>query len=185
MTASNPVALANPIETRVSPDLQHEIEQFLYYEAAVLDDRRFEEWLRLLAPDIHYYMPTRYNRMRREMDDELSHPDQVAHFDDDLGSLKIRVKRLRTGQAWAEDPPSRTRHLVSNVQIRAREKNCFEVQCCFYVYRSRLEREVENFVGGREDILRRRNAAPGWEIVKRTIVLDQTVVLAKNISFFF
>jgi benzene/toluene dioxygenase beta subunit len=51
---------------RVTPELQQEIEQFLYHEARVLDERRYEEWYALLTDDIHYYMPTRYNRLKRE-----------------------------------------------------------------------------------------------------------------------
>ena len=53
---------------RVTPELQQEIEQFLYHESRVLDDRRYEEWFKLLADDLHYFMPTRYNRLKRESD---------------------------------------------------------------------------------------------------------------------
>jgi 3-phenylpropionate/cinnamic acid dioxygenase small subunit len=164
--------------------LQHEIEQFLYYEAAVLDARRYPDWLDLLSEDCSYYMPTRYNRTRREMEHEFSHANEVAHFDDDKASLRVRVKRLLTGQAWAEDPPSRTRHMVTNVRIDRRSANELQVFCNFHVYRSRLERDVETFVGERHDTLRRHSAAPGWQIVRRVILLDQTVLLAKNISIF-
>lgn len=164
--------------------LQHEVEQFLYYEAAVLDERRYTEWLDLLTDDCSYYMPTRYNRTRRELQHEFSHPDEVAHFDDDKASLRVRVKRLQTGQAWAEDPPSRTRHTVTNVRIQPGGDAEIKVMCNFFVYRSRLERDVETFVGGRVDTLRRHSAPPGWQIARRELFLDQTVLLAKNISIF-
>src|SRR5688572_11640103 len=102
---------------RVDAELQREIEQFLYEEAELLDDRRLHDWLALLTDDIRYRMPTRDNRVRREQSKELSGETEMAYFDDDKRTLVQRVKRLDTGLAWAEDPPSRTRHLVTNVRI--------------------------------------------------------------------
>lgn len=165
-------------------ELQHDVEQFLYHEAAVLDERRYTDWLDLLTDDCTYYMPTRYNRTRRELDHEFSRSDEVAHFDDDKASLRVRVKRLLTGQAWAEDPPSRTRHMVTNVRIQPLSDTEINVLCNFFVYRSRLERDVETFVGARIDTLRRHASPPGWQIARRELFLDQTVLLAKNISIF-
>jgi 3-phenylpropionate/cinnamic acid dioxygenase small subunit len=179
----SPAPEVTSLSHRVSPELQQEVEQFLYLEAAVIDERRYVDWLEFFTDDCHYYMPTRYNRMRREMDHEFSRPDEVAHFDEDKASLKVRVKRLLTGMAWAEDPPSRTRHMVSNVRIELLSELEIRVHCNFYVHRSRLERDVDTFIGRREDLLR-RNAKLGWQIVKRHLYLDQTVLLAKNISIF-
>jgi len=170
---------------RVTPELQQEIEQFLYHESRVLDERRFEEWYGLLTDDIHYFMPTRYNRLKREADKEFSGPNDAAFFDEDKHSIAQRIRRLNTGLAWAEDPPSRTRHMVSNVVIRPRGNGEYEVDCYFMVYRSRLEREVEMFVGMRHDVLRRANNTAGFMVAGRTIILDQSILMARNLSFFF
>jgi 3-phenylpropionate/cinnamic acid dioxygenase small subunit len=170
---------------RATPELQQEIEQFLYYESRILDERRYEEWYTLLADDLHYFMPTRYNRLRRESDKEFSAPNEAAFFDEDKRSIAQRIRRLNTGMAWAEDPPSRTRHMVSNVVIRPRGNGEYDVDCYYLLYRSRLEREVELFVGMRHDVLRRTGDSVGFEISRRTIILDQTVLLARNLSFFF
>jgi biphenyl 2,3-dioxygenase beta subunit len=170
----------------VSADLHHEIEQFLYHEARLLDDRRFEEWYELLADDLHYVMPTRYNRLRREAQHEFAASDETQLFDDDKHSIAQRIRRLRSGTAWAEDPPSRTRHFVSNVVVKlGATPDEFEVDCYYLLYRSRLEREVELFAGMRQDLLRRCAGASRWQIARRRIILDQTVVLARNLSFFF
>jgi 3-phenylpropionate/cinnamic acid dioxygenase small subunit len=170
----------------VTPELQQEIEQFLYAEADLLDQRRFHDWHDLLADDIHYVMPVRFNRLRREQDHEFSRPNEVAHFDEDNASLLLRVKRLDTGQAWAEEPPSRTRHMVTNVRVTStRGSDEYVVGCCFHLYRSRLERQIDTFVGGREDILRRTDNDYGFEISARTIFIDQTVITANNMSVFF
>jgi biphenyl 2,3-dioxygenase subunit beta len=179
---SQPASSAEP----VSAQLHHEIEQFLYYEARLLDERRFEEWYELLADDLQYVMPTRYNRLRREAQHEFAGADEAQHFDEDKHSIAQRIRRLRSGTAWAEDPPSRTRHFVSNVVARrsARPEE-FEVDCYYLLYRSRLEREVEIFAGMRHDLVRRSSETPRWQIARRRIILDQTVILARNLSFFF
>jgi 3-phenylpropionate/cinnamic acid dioxygenase small subunit len=170
----------------VTVELHHEIEQFLYREARLLDERRFEEWYELLADDLQYVMPTRYNRLRREAQHEFAAGDEAQHFDEDKHSIAQRIRRLRSGAAWAEDPPSRTRHFVSNVVVRgSAEPEEFEVDCYYLLYRSRLEREVEIFAGMRHDRVRRGSATPRWQIARRRILLDQTVILARNLSFFF
>ena len=167
--------------------LQHEIEKFVYLEALMLDDRRFEEWLDLFSDDVHYWMPTRSVRYEREAHKEHSAPDEVAHFDENKRGLEERVTRLRSGMAWAEDPPSRTRHLFTNVMVEAGdEPDSYQVRTNFLLYRGRLQREVDIFVGVREDLLRRSpEAEHGWLIARRKVTLDQTVLLAKNLSVFF
>ena len=170
----------------VTLELQHEVEQFLYLEAALLDDGEFHDWVALFAEDIHYWMPTRYNRLRREQDKEFSEPDEMAFFDENMDSLNRRLVRLETGMAWAEDPPSRTRHLFTNVRVIPTEVATeYEVHCNFLLYRSRLEHDVEFFVGARQDLLRRVDRGVGWEIARRKVILDQSTLNAKNLSMFF
>ncbi|HEY0674787.1 MAG TPA: aromatic-ring-hydroxylating dioxygenase subunit beta [Immundisolibacter sp.] len=129
------------LPARVAPELQQEIEQFLYAEAALLDAREFDVWLSLLADDLHYFMPIRRTLQRRERGLEISAPDEVALFDEDKPSMVVRVRRLHTGMAWAEEPPSRTRHLVSNVRIGQLPGGEFSVRSYFALHRNRLERD--------------------------------------------
>lgn len=167
--------------------LQHEIEKFVNLEALLLDERRFEEWLDLFSDDVHYWMPTRAVRYERESHLEHSQPHEVAHFDEDKRGLSERVTRLRSGMAWAEDPPSRTRHLFTNVMVEAGDGvDEYLVRTNFLLYRGRLQREVDIFVGVRSDVLRRSpESEHGWLIARRTVTLDQSVLLAKNLSVFF
>jgi len=155
-----------------------EIEDFLYHEAELLDERRFREWLELFADDGHYWMPVRENR--------LTNPDEAAqensYFDDTKATLGLRVERLYTGTAWAELPPSRTRHLISNVRIKRQSDSEIEVQSNFLVYRTRLEHDRDIFVGTRADVLRRIDGR--LKIARRTVVLDEAVLGAKNIRVF-
>ncbi|HEY1972974.1 MAG TPA: 3-phenylpropionate/cinnamic acid dioxygenase subunit beta [Pseudonocardia sp.] len=167
--------------------LQREIEKVVNLEALLLDERRFEEWLELFAEDLHYWMPTRTVRYERESANELSRPDEVAHFDETRRGLEERVVRIRSGMAWAEDPPSRTRHLFTNVMVEPADiEDEYQVRTNFLLYRGRLQRDVDFFVGVRQDRYRRDPGAEhGWLIAERTIVLDQTVLVAKNLSIFF
>jgi 3-phenylpropionate/cinnamic acid dioxygenase small subunit len=163
-------------------ELRHKVEDFLYLEAELLDDRKLREWLELLTDDIRYWMPIRYNPLERpeDLSDELAKPGDGYYFDDDKKSLSLRIERVYVKSAWAEMPPSRTRHLISNVRIKNDDGREIEVHSNFLVYRTRLETDQDIFVGTRRDILRRANDS--FKIAKRTIILDQAVLSAKNIS---
>ena len=169
----------------VASELQREIEQFLYHEAALLDGWWYRDWFELLADDLEYWMPLRGNRLARDQHLEMSGPDDTALFDEDKDSIDRRILKIETGMSWAEDPPSRTRHAVSNVQVYPTDRaDEYQVRCNYMLYRSRLERDVDLFVGARQDVLR-RDPETGWKIARRKIVLDQATLLAKNLSIFF
>ncbi len=166
-----------------SRDLWHELMQFYIHEAWLLDDRRFREWLDLFTDDVFYFMPRRLNVQRSDSARELSQPGDLAIFDDDKTYLSMRVERLESGMAWAEDPPSRTRHLVGNLLVERLDGGEVKAKTAFILYRSHHETDENIFAGSREDIL--RPADGSWKIAKRTIVLDSNVILAKNLSVFF
>jgi 3-phenylpropionate/cinnamic acid dioxygenase small subunit len=165
-------------------DLRRQIEDFLFLEAELLDERRLREWLDLFTDDARYWMPIRHNPLERPADvqDELSKPGEGYYFNDTKETLKIRVERVYSKQAWAEMPPSRTRRLISNVRVKNDDGREIEVDCNFFVYRTRMEKDEDIFVGTRKDVLRR--AGGGMKIARRTIILDQAVLNAKNISIF-
>lgn len=165
-------------------ELFRRVEDFLYFEAELLDDRKLREWLELFADDVRYWMPIRHNPAERptQIAAELAKPGEGFYFDDDKQSLKIRVERVYRNNAWAEMPPSRTRHLISNVRIKKDDGREIEVHSNFLVYRTRMETDQDLFVGKREDVLRRSNES--FKIARRAIILDQAVLAAKNISVF-
>jgi 3-phenylpropionate/cinnamic acid dioxygenase small subunit len=169
----------------VDPELQLEIEQFYYHEAELLDDHRYAEWLELFSNDARYWMPTRANRLLREHDKEASAEGEFALFDDNKKTLGWRVKQMDSLTHWAENPRSRTRHLVSNVRVApAKFDGEYEVKSNFICYRNRLSDEVDIWVGERTDLLRRDDEQE-LRIAHRKILLDQNVVLSKNLSVFF
>lgn len=166
--------------------LQQEIEQFLFYEAAVLDEHRLDEWFGLLADDLSYVMPIRRTLATRDEGQMFSGPQDVAFFDDSKASIGMRIRRLHTGSAWAEEPRSRTRHIVSNVRIAPLEREGeYEAVSAFLVYRNRAESQTDLFAGERIDALRRADTPAGFQIFGRRILIDQSMLMANNISFFF
>jgi 3-phenylpropionate/cinnamic acid dioxygenase small subunit len=169
--------------------LRQEVEEFLYREAELLDERRYEEWLDLLADDVHYWMPLRRNVPRDEPEREFTRSgSDVNWFDEGKDTLARRVRQILTGVHWAEEPASRICHMVSNVQIlRAVPDEAspqeVTVKSRFLVYRNRVETETDLLVGKREDLLRR--AEGRFTIARRKVILDQNVLLAKNLTLFF
>ena len=182
---TEPQLLRMPETLFVDAERRTEVEQFLYFEASLLDERRYADWYLLFADDIHYFMPNRTNRLMREAARENTTTKEYSLLDENKASLGWRVAQIVTGKHWSEDPPSRARHLVTNIRIEPTSiANEFAVRSNYLVYRNRLEDEVDFWVGERQDVLRRHGSRL-WQIARRTIVLDQNIVLSKNLSIFF
>lgn len=162
---------------------QYQVEKFYNDEAALLDAHNYESWVRLFSDDTHYFMPIRRTRLRRELHKEFTEPGEMAFFDDDKAILEARGRKIATGVAWAEDPPSRTRHLITNIRVVEDDGHELKVESNFHVYRTRLRSEVDSWVGSRKDVLRRD--AGSFLIAKRLILLEQTVLLSRNLSTMF
>ena len=166
----------------VSRELHHDIEHHLYSEVRLLQNGLYREWLaHCVAPDIHYWMPIYEQRLRRDKRAEPT-PDDAAIYNDDYSNLTLRVERLYTGQVWMEDPPSRIRYVIANVEAYHADTDEFDVFSNFIVYRHRRQNERAVHTGGREDRLRR--AGDGFVVARRKIILDARVVDDKNLYFF-
>ncbi len=160
-----------------------ELMQFYIREAWLLDERKLQEWLALFTEDVLYFMPRRKNVPRRESYREVTPLGDLAVFEEDKRYLEMRVARLDTGMAWAEEPPSRTRHLIGNLVVEPQDNGEILAKTAFILYRSHLETDQQLLAGSRDDILRQIDGA--WKIAKRTILLDANVLLDKNLSIFF
>lgn len=166
--------------TAVDTALETEARTFLYREALLLDSGDLQGWLGILAPDISYWVPVRATRYGRR-EEEFS--TISAHFDETLFSLTMRVDRLATRYAWAEDPPSRSRHMVSNVLILAAEGAHIQVASNLLLLRTRFDDgRVESLSGSRVDTLRRVEG--GLELARREVYLDQTTLPVGSITTF-
>jgi 3-phenylpropionate/cinnamic acid dioxygenase small subunit len=164
--------------------LVRQIEEFLYREADLLDDRQFEAWLDLLTDDIRYWMPMRRNVKFDDQESENTRELQDMNwFDEGKETLTQRVRQILTGVHWAEEPLSRVSHMVSNVRLLQATPEEVQVKCRFLIYRNRQQDETDFFVGKREDMLRKVDGE--WKIARRKVILDQNVLLAKNLTVFF
>lgn len=167
--------------------LVREIEDFLYLEADLLDGRQYDEWLTLLAEDLRYRIPLRKNLRFSQSHKDISDENDMAWMDDDKETLIKRVRQIATGVHWAEEPQSRVSHLVSNVRIENVEEVLaggieIKVSSRILVHRNRLDTETDYFIGRKKDVIRRVNGR--LLLTERTVILDQTTLLAKNITIF-
>jgi 3-phenylpropionate/cinnamic acid dioxygenase small subunit len=164
--------------------LEAEIERFFSAEAELLDERRFDDWLALLHDDIRYWMPIARNVRFNQPELEYTREGVEANwFDEGKDTLKKRVLQIQGGDHWAEEPRSRTTHMVANVRVEKVEGDDITVKSRFIVAGFRLEHDVDIFIGKRVDVLRRENGA--LKVLRRTIYLDQSVLLSRNLTTFF
>jgi p-cumate 2,3-dioxygenase subunit beta len=138
------------------------IEDFLYEEAALLDEWRLNEWLELLTDDATYEVPS------------TDVPDgdprtTLSLIADDKTRIRSRVAQLLGKSAWAENPPSRTRRMITNVRVRKVEGEVIQVTANFVVYRLRFE-QMDTYVGHYEYALVPRDGR--LKIRARKAILD-------------
>ncbi len=163
--------------------LWFELMQFYIDEAWILDERRFHDWLDLFTEDTFYFVPRRKNVYRKDIAREITKYGDLAIMEESKTDLQMRVARLDTGMAWAEDPPSRTRHVVGNLKVEPLENGDVRAKTAFLLHKSHLETDQDMYAGSREDVL--RNVDGEWKIASRTVILDANVLMTKNISVFF
>jgi 3-phenylpropionate/cinnamic acid dioxygenase small subunit len=176
--------IVSQVETTRSPVLPHtelygRVLEFFNREAELLDTYKFDDWLKLFTDDIEYRMPNRTTRF-------LTDGDGFEEFElmsENRASLTTRVRRLETEFAWAEVPPSRTRHFVSNVIVEADGDAVLETRISFLITRTRQDLDYQMFTGQRVDRL--VLDGDGFKIARRTILVDQTVITATNLSVLF
>jgi phthalate 3,4-dioxygenase subunit beta len=163
----------------MSVELQYSVEQWLIHEAELLDNRRYRDWLGLLTDDVVYRMPVRVTSAHSLDDSTL---EDMDHFDEDRYSLVKRVERFETEHAWTEDPPSRTRHYVTNVRVRE-EGDELVVKSYLLLFRSRGDvREPDLVSAERTDLLRRVDGE--LRLARREVLVDESVLRTQNLAVF-
>ena len=145
-----------------SPVRRDQLEDFLYEEAALLDDWHLAGWLELFSEDAHYLVPS--------PDQPDADPDDTLFLiADDRIRLESRVEQLLGKTAWAENPRSRTRRMLSNVRIREDDGQRVRVTSNFVVHRMRGEFH-DTYVGHYEHTLVRHGDS--FRIQERRAILD-------------
>ena len=142
---------------------RHDFEDFLYLEAALIDEWRLDEWLQLFTDDARYMVPS------TDCTDQSTPSDSLFYIADDRFRLGERVKRLNKKMAHAEWPHSKIRHTVHNVRIRSNEGNVYAVTCNFVTYRTKND-ITNTYIGHHEYKI--VAGADGPKIREKRSVLD-------------
>lgn len=179
-----PSALTEATSQRVpvgSP-IYNQVLEFLYDEACMLDEIRLKDWSATLAEDLVYAAPLRQTRPMAHQ--AASVIRTMQHYHDDYRSIMGRIMRLTGKSAWAEDPPSRTRRLVTNVMVRIGDKpGEYSVRSNLLVTRSRFNFDEYDLISGeRHDVL--RLSGDTFKLARREIILDQAVLGTPNLAIF-
>ena len=170
----------------MSTDLERhfEISQLLYYEARLLDEGRFEDWLEWLSPSIRYWMPLRFVRRANEREKEFTAmDDQPAYLDEDFNSMTMRVKKVRHRMSWSDNPMSRTVHSISNIEVLSYDEHACNVRSIATVHRSRFAHYEDQWIVHRDDTLERSDSR--WKLLERKIYYPSAVLETSNLSIFF
>lgn len=183
---------------RPSLELQHEVEQWYYREARLLDGRQYAQWLALCDPAIRYVVPGRGNPLvdnaRRGEEDMISVERELEGRDSDglpirdetLPYLTLRVERAYKANSWAENPPARTRRLVGNVEILDGSGDTLSVTSAFHLHWSRPGSANFLYAGQRRDRLgRASDEEGGFRLVRREVVLDLADIDYPTLGLFF
>jgi 3-phenylpropionate/cinnamic acid dioxygenase small subunit len=150
--------------------LVREAQYFLAREAWLLDHEEFDRWLELLDPRIRYFAPVR-SSVRRDSTEPSDVAGHLAHFDDTIQTLTMRVARLKTGQAWSEDPRSRIRRFLSAVVLLGRDGDDPIIGSNILIHREGADQQSHSFSAYREDRFC-RNSEQTLSLKERTIWID-------------
>ncbi len=178
-----------------APEQQRELERFYFYEARLLDNRQYRQWLTLLSQDIRYVMPARVNvqvnNRERGQEDmisverELEGEDSMGcpHREENYIVLLLRAERAYKINSWSEHPPARTRRIVGNIELMARQGDTLSVLSNFHLYYSRPGNENVSYSGQRRDTL--LSQPDGLRIVRREVVLDYANIELPTLGLLF
>lgn len=152
-------------------DLEN-VSEFLFREAALLEEGRLEDWVNLFTPDALYWVPS------NSFDIDPGREVSIAY--DNIERMRERVSRLKSGSFWAQDPPSRTTRMVGNVRITRRTADGCEVESRFIVVE--LRRGVSQIFSGKT-MHELRRVHENWLIKRKIVHLIQNNEPIGNLTF--
>lgn len=174
------------LESSVGPSgnqqLHETVVKWMHVEAELLDDRREKEWLEnMVSRDIVYQVPV---RMTVERARGMGFIKGSYHLDERYGSLASKVARNESGFAWAEDPPSRCRHFVTNIRVSELSGDAINVRSNLLLFRTRADMTTPQLISGeRQDVLRYEDG--NLKLYRRNVLLDLTAIASHNLAILF
>jgi 3-phenylpropionate/cinnamic acid dioxygenase small subunit len=168
-------------------EIERECARFLYKEAELLDAGLFERWFELLAPDIDYRVPVRTTMQKK---DGEGFSDSAFFFEEDYGSIKLRVTRLATDYAWSESPPARTRRSITNVRLSESDSSQAGLKDNERAVKSNLAMFTFRGEGSAPVILTAERhdvvtwTGGDWKLKQRVVLLDTTILGMDSLAVF-
>jgi ethylbenzene dioxygenase beta subunit len=174
--------MTNYLEVAIDIEQYAGVVAWVNREAELLDTGREREWLEtMVSKEIVYQLPLRQTVERAR---GTGFSKATFHLDESYGSLLTRVSRNESAYAWAEDPPSRIRHFVTNIRVCELGSGQVGVKSNLLIYRTRGDQtQPQLFSGERQDVLRIEDG--NLKLFRRTILLDLTVIETHNLGIFF
>lgn len=178
-----------------TPEQQRELERFYYHEARLLDSRQYMQWLTLLSPDIRYSIPARVNVQVNNRDrgnEGMIAVERELETVESMGSplrdetyilLMVRAERAYKINSWSENPPPRTRRIIGNVELMARDGDSLDVLSNFHMHYARPGNEGATYSGQRRDTLVK--SEQGFLITRREVVFDYANIEVPTLGLFF
>jgi 3-phenylpropionate/cinnamic acid dioxygenase small subunit len=178
-----------------SPEEQRALERFYFHEARLLDGRQYQQWLQLLSPEIRYTVPARTNvavdNRQRGHEDMISVEHELERSkgmglplrEEQYVHLMLRVERAYKVNSWAENPPARTRRLVGNVELMARDGQELSILSNFHLFFARPGSRDFLYCGQRRDRLLAEG--DGFRILRREVVLDYADIDYPTVGLLF
>ena len=151
---------------------RHQIENFLYREARLMDEHAYDEWLSLWTDDALYWVPC--NR------DDIDPTREVSIIYDNRTRLEDRVVRIKSGAMYAQEPKSRMRRVVSNVEIEEGENGEVTVYSNFNLTELRRSRQ-DTFAG--RTIHKLRPEGVSFKIAYKKVLLVNNNEVIDNLTF--
>lgn len=160
-------------------DLLKRVEQFLYHEARLMDEQRYDEWLSLWTEELTYFVP-----VNEEDSDPKRH---VTLIYDNRRRLEDRIEQLKSHVHWSQEPRSRLRRVVSNVEVSSGADAQVESQSNFVVVEVRRDQQM--VLAGRSfhTLLPGPSGASGqagsFKIAQKKVLLVNLDAVMRNIRF--
>ena len=183
------------LSLETSPEEQRALERFYFHEARLLDNRQYQQWLELVSEQISYLMPSRINvqvdnrergqedmiSIDRELEDQASMGCPIR--EETYIHLMVRVERAYKINSWSENPPARTRRIVANIELMAKEDDTLSVLSNFHLYYARPGNDDVIYSGQRRDTL--LSQPGGFRIEQREVVMDYANISMPTLGILF
>jgi benzoate/toluate 1,2-dioxygenase subunit beta len=151
---------------------REQVERFIYDEAQLMDEHRYDEWLALWTDDALYWVPSGR--------DEIDPKREISLIYDDRVRLQVRIARLKSGFAHAQEPKSRMRRIVANIVIEETENGEILVQSNFLL--AELRRGKQDLFAGRT-MHRLRPHDGSFKLVSKKVLLVNNDEYIDNLTF--